>query len=325
MNERLALGIDIGGTNTIMGLVDKRGNIREYAKISTKAHDQIDDYIDALYDTLQPILKRCEGKIAGIGVGAPNGNIYSGTIEFAPNLPWKGIIPIGELLNKKFEVPVRVTNDANAAAEGEMAYGAAKGLKNFIMITLGTGLGSGVVINGEMVFGHDGFAGELGHVIVERNGRLCGCGRHGCLETYASATGIVRTAKDLMRDTDIQSKLRLLNAQKLTSKDIGEAAAQGDLLALEAMDYTARVLGESLANFVAFSAPEAFILFGGLANAGDLIMKPTKKYMEENMLNIWKDKVKILRSDLNESDAAILGASALAWPGDVEDESEMGQ
>lgn len=322
MNEQFAVGIDIGGTNTVMGIVDRRGSIREYIKISTKAHDKVEDYIDAIYDALMPLFEQVKGKVVGLGVGAPNGNIYNGTIEFAPNLPWKGVIPIAKLLKEKFNLPVQITNDANAAAEGEMAFGAAKGLKNFIMITLGTGLGSGIVINGELVYGHDGFAGELGHVMIEKNGRLCGCGRHGCLEAYVSATGIVRTMKELLDEKDTDSELRTIERDKFTSKDIGEAAARGDELALEAMDSTAETLGRALANFTAFSAPEVFILFGGLARAGEVIMKPTKRYMEANMLNIWKNKVKIIRSELNESDAAILGASALAWPGDVEDESE---
>jgi len=313
MKQTLAVGIDIGGTNTAFGIVDRRGNILEQGSISTKGHKDIDGYIKAIYDALKPLMDSVIGRILGIGVGAPNGNFYKGTIEFAPNLPWKGIIPLGEKLKEKFQLPVQVTNDANAAAEGEMAFGAAKGMKNFIMITLGTGLGSGIVINGNLVYGHDGFAGELGHVIVEKNGRLCGCGRKGCLETYVSATGIVRTVNELLSARSEESILRNIPVENLNSKDITIAAAKGDKLAQEAVDFTTTILGQSLANYIAFSAPEAFILFGGLARAGDLILEPTKRHMEENVLQIWQNKVDIVGSDLNEDDAAILGASALVW------------
>ncbi len=313
MNQPLAVGIDIGGTNTVYGIVDKRGNILEQGSIRTKDHDDINIYIEALHQGLMPLIEKTEGEVIGIGVGAPNGNFYHGSIEFAPNLPWKGVIPLASLLQKEFEVPVHVTNDANAAAEGEMTYGAAKGMKDFIMITLGTGLGSGIVIGGQLVFGHDGFAGELGHVIVERNGRHCGCGRYGCLETYVSATGIVRTMLELLRVKKTASVLRTVDPDDMNSKIICEAAEAGDQLAMEAVDFTARILGETLANYIAFSAPEAIILFGGLAKAGDLLIKPTTRYMNENVLRIWKDKVKIIPSELNENDAAILGASALVW------------
>ncbi len=313
MNQPLAVGIDIGGTNTVYGIVDRRGNILEEGSIRTRDHEDIGTYIDALHKGLMPLIDKTEGEIIGIGVGAPNGNFYRGSIEFAPNLPWKGVIPLANLLKKKFDVPVHVTNDANAAAEGEMTYGAAKGMKDFIMITLGTGLGSGIVINGQLVFGHDGFAGELGHVIVEKEGRHCGCGRYGCLETYVSATGIVRTMLELLRVKKTVSVLSTVDPEDLDSKAIVEAAEDGDPLSMEAVDFTARILGEALANYIAFSAPEAFILFGGLAKAGDLLIKPTQRYMNENVLRIWKDKVKIIRSELNENDAAILGASALVW------------
>lgn len=313
MIEPLAIGIDIGGTNTAFGIVDRLGNIVEHGTISTKDHPDIEEYMEVLYCALKPLMDKIDGEIIGIGVGAPNGNYYNGTIEFAPNLPWKGVIQLGDLLHEKFGLPVRVTNDANAAAEGEMTFGAAKGLKNFIMITLGTGLGSGVVVSGELVYGHDGFAGELGHVIVERDGRLCGCGRKGCLETYVSATGIVRTMREFLESRTTPSKFRSIPPEEITSKAITQAAAEGDDLAKEVVDYTARILGEALANFVTFSAPRAFVLFGGLARADDLIIEPTKRYMNENLLNIWKGKIDIMHSKLPEDEAAIIGASALVW------------
>ncbi len=313
MNQPLAVGIDIGGTNTVYGIVDRRGNILEQGSLSTRAHDDISVYIDTLYCHVMPLIEKSEGEIIGIGIGAPNGNYYNGTIEFAPNLPWKGVIPLAHMVQEQFGRTVQVTNDANAAAVGEMTFGAAKGIKDFIMITLGTGLGSGIVINGQLVYGHDGFAGELGHVIVEKEGRHCGCGRYGCLETYVSATGIVRTMLELLREKKTDSILRTLKPDELSSKAIVEAASEGDQLALKAVDFTARILGETLANYIAFSAPEAIILFGGLARAGDLLIEPTKRYMNENVLRIWKDKVQLIRSELNENDAAILGASALVW------------
>jgi glucokinase len=272
--------------------------------------------MDALYQGLSPLLDKVSGggnQIKGIGIGAPNGNFYHGTIEFAPNLPWKGVIPLANLVTEQFGLPVEVTNDANAAAIGEMTYGAAKGIRDFIMITLGTGLGSGIVINGQLVYGHDGFAGELGHVIVEKEGRLCGCGRYGCLETYVSATGIVRTMLELLGKRKTDSSLRGLKTEDITSKLICDAALEGDQLAQKAVDMTACTLGKALANYIAFSAPEAIFLFGGLARAGDLLINPTRKYMNENVLQIWKDKVKLINSELRESDAAILGASALVW------------
>ena len=253
-------------------------------------------------------------KIKGIGIGAPNGNFYSGTIEFAPNLPWRGIIPLAAMFEERLGIPTALTNDANAAAVGEMTYGAARGMKDFIMITLGTGVGSGIVINGQMVYGHDGFAGELGHVIVRRGtGRMCGCGRKGCLETYCSATGVARTARELLAARTDESLLRNVPAENITSKDVYDAAVQGDKLAQEIFDFTGTLLGEALADFIAFSSPEAIVLFGGLAKSGDYIMKPIQKAIEENVLNIYKGKTKLLVSELKDSDAAVLGASALAW------------
>jgi len=316
MNQPLAVGIDIGGTNTVFGIVDRRGNILYQGAIKTKDHPDISVYMDALHKGVSPLIDKATAtgdQIKGIGIGAPNGNFYHGTIEFAPNLPWKGVIPLANLIREQFGFPVEVTNDANAAAIGEMTYGAAKGIKDFIMITLGTGLGSGIVINGQLVYGHDGFAGELGHVVVEREGRHCGCGRYGCLETYVSATGIVRTMLELLREKKTDSVMRDMKTEDITSKAICDAALEGDQLAQEAVDYTANILGMALANYIAFSAPEAIVLFGGLARAGDLLIEPTRRYMNDNVLRIWKDKVKLINSELRESDAAILGASALVW------------
>ncbi|TAN19501.1 MAG: ROK family protein [Chitinophagaceae bacterium] len=316
MSQPLAVGIDIGGTNTVFGIVDRRGNILNQGSIKTKDHQDISLYMDALHRGISPLLDKVTNngnKIKGIGIGAPNGNHYHGSIEFAPNLPWKGVIPLSNLVQDQFNLPVEVTNDANAAAIGEMTYGAARGMKDFIMITLGTGLGSGIVINGQLVYGHDGFAGELGHVLVKEEGRLCGCGRYGCLETYVSATGIVRTMVELLKEKETDSVFRNSNPEDITSKEICDAALAGDQLSKEAVDITARILGRALANYIAFSAPEAIILFGGLARAGDLLINPTRKYMNENVLQIWKDKVKLINSELKESDAAILGASALVW------------
>lgn len=316
MNQPLAVGIDIGGTNTVFGIVDRRGNILYQGSIKTRDHPDISLYMDALHRGVSPLIDKATAggdQIKGIGIGAPNGNFYHGTIEFAPNLPWKGVIPLANLVREQFGFPVEVTNDANAAAIGEMTYGAAKGMKDFIMITLGTGLGSGIVINGQLVYGHDGFAGELGHVIVEKEGRHCGCGRYGCLETYVSATGIVRTMAELLEKKKTDSVLRTMHAGDITSKIICDAALAGDRLAAEAVEYTACILGRALANYIAFSAPEAIVLFGGLARAGDMLIEPTRRYMNDNVLQIWKNKVKLVSSELRESDAAILGASALVW------------
>ncbi len=317
MNQQLAIGIDIGGTNTVFGLVDARGDILYRGAISTKNNDTIDKFIDALYNAIIPAIEKVGGKdkIKGIGIGAPNGNYYKGTIEYAPNLQWKGIIPLAELASKKFGVPAALTNDANAAAVGEMMYGAAKGMKDFIMITLGTGVGSGIVANGQLIYGHDGFAGELGHTIIIPNGRLhWGTGSHGSLEAYASATGVVLTAQEfLASDAGASSILKKIPADKLDAKTIYEAAVKKDKLALDVYNFTGKVLGQALANFIMFSSPEAIILFGGLTKAGDLIITPTRTHMEENLLPIFQNKVKLIFSQLNESDAAILGASALVW------------
>ena len=316
MSKPYVVGIDIGGTNTVFGIVDARGTIIGNGSIKTGKHSKIEDYVDELHENLFQLLEKNNAvdKIAGIGVGAPNGNYFNGTIEFAPNLPWRGVLPLADMLSKKFGIPVALTNDANAAAIGEMTYGAARGLKDFIMITLGTGVGSGIVVNGQLVYGHDGFAGELGHVIVKPvNGRACGCGRTGCLETYASATGVARTAREFLEIRKDNSLLRQIPIQDITSKDVYDAAIAGDQIAKDIFEYTGQILGEAFANFTAFTSPKAIVLFGGLAKSGDLIMKPIRESMERNMLNIYKNKVSLLFSELKESDAAVLGASALGW------------
>ena len=317
LSKQIALGIDIGGTNTKYGFVNHRGEILEKGSLKTDEYEKVEDFIDALYTTISPLMKKhcSQRQIDGIGVGAPNANYYTGTIEHAPNLRWKGVVPFAELMTKKFGLPCTMTNDANAAALGEMMFGAARGMKDFIMITLGTGVGSGIVANGQLIYGHDGFAGELGHITVRRNtGRLCGCGRVGCLEAYTSATGVVRTAREYLElKPDAQSLLRKIPIDKITSKDVFDAAVEGDEMALEIFRFTGEMLGEAFSDFVAFTSPEAIILFGGLAKAGDLIMNPIRETMEKNLLKIYKDKVKLLFSELKESDAAVLGASALGW------------
>ena len=310
------LGIDICGTNSVFGIVDARGTILASGSIKTQKYAAVEDYVNDLCNEILKLVKQedVEDKIEGVGVGAPNGNYFNGTIEYSPNLPWKGIIPLAQMLENKLKLPVTITNDANAAAIGEMTYGAARGIKDFIMITLGTGVGSGIVVNGQLVYGHDGFAGELGHVIMRRqNGRLCGCGRTGCLEAYTSATGVARTAREFLEIRTDESSLRLLPIQDITSKDVYEAAVSGDKLAIEIFNYTGTMLGEAFADFVTFSSPKAIILFGGLARAGELIMRPIREAMEKNILNIFKGKTELLFSELKESDAAVLGASALGW------------
>ena len=309
MSKPYVVGIDIGGTNTVFGIVDARGSILATGSIKTQKYTEITDYVNALHEELSRLLaqENVTDQIAGIGIGAPNGNYFNGTIEFAPNLPWKGVIPLAQMVREKFNIPVTITNDANAAAIGEMTYGAARGVKDFIMITLGTGVGSGIVINGQMVYGHDGFAGELGHVIVRRgNGRLCGCGRTGCLEAYTSAREFLELCND-------ESTLRQLPIQEITSKDVYDAAVSGDKLSQEIFEYTGTILGEAFADFIAFSSPKMIVLFGGLAKSGELIMRPIREAMEKNLLAIYKGKVKLVLSELKESDAAVLGASALGW------------
>ena len=309
------VGIDIGGTNTKLGIVDSRGTVLAKDSIKTNKHQRIEDYIQDLHQAFLSLVEsqNLDGEIVGIGVGAPNANYFKGTIEGAVNLPWKGVVPFVKLMEEVFHIPVRITNDANAAAIGEMTYGLARGVKDFIMITLGTGVGSGIVANGQLVYGSDGNAGELGHVIVRPNGRLCGCGRSGCLETYTSATGVARTAREFLELQRVESLLRRIPVQDITSKDVYDAAMAGDALAKEIFEYTGKILGEAFASFVAFSSPKMIVLFGGLTHAGDLIMRPIKEAMEDNLLNIYKGKVELVLSQLNEADAAILGASALGW------------
>ena len=301
---KYALGIDIGGTNTVVGLVNKEGKVLGTDSVKTQSFPVLEEYVKTVSKLAKDLIAKNNVSIAeivGLGIGAPNANYYTGNIEMAPNLPWKqDKVPLAKMFREELNIPVTITNDANAAALGEKMYGVAKDMDNFIMITLGTGVGSGIVINGQLVYGHDGFAGELGHVIIERNGRLCGCGRRGCLETYCSATGIVRTAKER-------------NTPFLTSKDIYDAAVKGDETAIDIFKETGTRLGRALADMVVFSSPEAFVLFGGLAKAGDFIVKYTKEAMEEAIMPIFKGKVKILLSTMKDADAAVLGASALAW------------
>lgn len=316
MSKPYVVGIDIGGTNTVFGIVDARGVVLASSSIKTAKHSNINDYIDELHTELTKLFEKTDtvDKIHGIGIGAPNANYFTGTIEEGVNLPWPTPIPLAQIVSEKFGIPVAITNDANAAAIGEMTYGAARGLKDFIMITLGTGVGSGIVINGQLVYGHDGFAGELGHVVVKRNnGRLCGCGRTGCLEAYCSATGVARTAREFLEIRTEPSLLRNIPIDEITSKDVYDAAISGDKLAKDIFEYTGEILGAAFADFTAFSSPSAFILFGGLAKSGDLLLKPLCNSMEKNMLAIWKGKIKVLVSELKEADAAILGASALGW------------
>ena len=319
MDKQFVVGIDIGGQTSKIGVVDARGDVLAQSVIRSDTFgSDADAYIAALADAVKACIKQSGKEMAeirGVGVGAPNGNYYTGEVAFAPNLAWaanKSVLLAKELSEALDGLPVSLTNDANAAAVGEMAYGAARGMKNFIMITLGTGVGSGIVIDGKVLYGHDGFAGELGHTTVMRNnGRLCGCGRTGCLEAYCSAIGIARTAREWLEASGQPTPLRDL--QNITSKDIYDAAKQGDNFALRLFNYTGTLLGQSFADFIAFSAPEAIVLFGGLARAKEFLYEPMLKAMNDNVLKIWKNKVKIVFSQLKESDAAILGASALAW------------
>lgn len=317
MTKPYVIGIDMGGTNTVFGLVDARGQVIATDSIKTMKHTDFDEYVKDLHKAIMRMLEANDAvdKVKGIGIGAPNANYYTGEIVNAPNLPWGDKVPLAEKVSKAFHgIPVAVTNDANAAALGEMTYGAARGMKDFIMITLGTGVGSGIVVDGHVVYGHDGFAGELGHLVVKRNnGRVCGCGKTGCLETYCSATGVARTAREFLETRSDESILRNLDIDEITSKDVYDAAVSGDKLAKEIFDYTGKILGESMADMAAFSSPQAFILFGGLTKSGDLLMKPLIEAFEKNLFKTYKGKIKILISELKESDAAVLGASALGW------------
>lgn len=311
------IGLDLGGTNSVFGIVDSRGDIKATTAIKTQAYHNADDYVCAAVEALQVIIDQMGGieLIKSMGIGAPNANYYKGTIEHAPNIEWgKGIVPLAKMFSDKLGVPVAMTNDANAAAIGEMTYGVARGMKNFIMITLGTGVGSGIVINGQLVYGSDGFAGELGHVImVRKDGRLCGCGRKGCLEAYCSATGVARTAREMLKKSDEPSLLRGLNPDDITALDVSIAAGKGDLLANKIFDFTGEMLGEACADFTTFCTPEAFVFFGGLTKAGDLLMNPIKKSYDEHVMDLFKGKAQFLVSSLEGSSAAVLGASAIGW------------
>ena len=329
MNEpkNYAIGVDLGGTNTVFGIVDAQGNIVAQDSIKTQAYSTAEAFVEAGVACLQPLINQVGGieSIVGMGIGAPNANYYSGAIETAPNIAWAHdtVVPLAQMFSEKLStltanrstLTVRMTNDANAAAMGEMAYGAARGMKNFIVITLGTGVGSGIVVNGQLLYGHDGFAGELGHVIMVRGteGRLCGCGRTGCLETYCSATGMARTAREILTKTDRPSLLRNKPIDQIESLDVSIAASQGDEVANEIFLFTGKMLGEACADFTAFSSPEAFIFFGGLCKAGDLIMKPIEESYNNSVMPIYRGKAKFLMSALMNSNAAVLGASALAW------------
>ena len=312
--KEVVAGIDIGGTNTVFGLVDKKGNILAENRLKTTDYPEIKNFVSALTAAINKLMEgKSNLKLAGIGIGAPNANYHKGTIELAPNLAWKGIVPLVEYIRKKIDVPIIVTNDANAAAMGEMIFGGAKKMKDFIVLTLGTGLGSGIVINGEVVYGHTGFAGELGHTIVVPGGRDCGCGRQGCYETYASASGLVRTVFYMLSEMREESSLRDIPPSELTAKKIAEAAAKKDPIAVEALDYTAEILALGIVNAIGFSSPEAVFLFGGLAQAGEMLFIPTRNYVEQNVQPIFKGTVEILPSGVPESNAAVLGAAALAW------------
>lgn len=312
------IGLDLGGTNSVFGIVDQRGEIKVTTAIKTQGYEKVEDYVKASVDALQVIIDQVGGieNIKAMGIGAPNGNFYKGTIEYAPNLTWGHdcIVPLAELFSKALGIPVALTNDANAAAIGEMTYGVARGMKNFIMLTLGTGVGSGIVLNGQMVYGSDGFAGELGHVIMRRdNGRLCGCGRKGCLEAYCSATGVARTAREMLSTTDRPSILREMDPEKITSLDVSIAAGKGDELAKDVYEFTGNMLGEACADFATFASPEAFVFFGGMAKAGDLLFDPIKRSYDEHVMPIFRGKAQFLVSSLDGASAAVLGASAIGW------------
>ena len=317
LEKQYVVGIDVGGQTTKIGVVDARGQVLAQTVIRSDNYDEPEPYLDEVAAAVKKVVEEANvsGKVRGVGIGAPNGNYYTGMVEMAPNVVWARTtaVPVAKMLSTRLNgIPVALTNDANAAAVVEMTYGAARGMKNFIMITLGTGVGSGIVINGEVVYGHDGFAGELGHVsVIRNNGRLCGCGRTGCLEAYCSAIGVARTAREWLEMSEEPSLLRGID--KISSKDVYDAAKEGDPLALRVFNFTGHMLGNAFADFIAFSAPEAIVLFGGLARSKEFLTEPILEAMNGNVLDIWKDKVKLVYSALKESDAAILGASALAW------------
>lgn len=313
------IGLDLGGTNSVFGIVDQRGQVLATNAIKTQSYKTVEDFVDAGIEVLKPIIAKVGGisQIKAMGIGAPNGNFYRGTIEYAPNLVWahEGVVPLAKMFSDRLNIPVGLTNDANAAAIGEMQYGVARGMKNFIMITLGTGVGSGIVINGQMVYGVDGFAGELGHVTMVRGneGRLCGCGRKGCLEAYCSATGVARTARELLETSSEPSLLREMNPEEITSLDVSIAAGKGDKLALDIFNFTGDMIGAACADFASFSSPEAFVFFGGLTKAGDLLMNPIIAAYDKYVMPVFKGKAKFLVSSLDDASAAVLGASAIGW------------
>ncbi len=330
MNElkTYAIGVDLGGTNTVFGIVDAAGNIVAQNSIKTQAYDTAEAFVEAGMTALLPLVDQVGGigRIQGMGIGAPNANYFTNAIETAPNIAWAHdrIVPLARMFSDRLSpldvqrsapFPIHMTNDANAAAMGEMAYGAARGMKDFIVITLGTGVGSGIVVNGQLLYGHDGFAGELGHVIMVRGkeGRLCGCGRTGCLETYCSATGVARTAREVLQNTDRPSLLRQKPLGQIESLDVSIAAGKGDEVANEIFQFTGKMLGEACADFTAFSSPEAFIFFGGLCKAGDLIMRPIEEAYNKAVMPIYRGKARFLISELMNANAAVLGASALGW------------
>jgi glucokinase len=309
--KKLSVGVDIGGTNTVFGFVDQEGNCLAKSSVDTASYEDAIEFVNVVAEKIKNTLQTLgDAEIIGIGIGAPNGNYYSGTIEFAPNLRWKGIVPLADLFKKHFDLPVLLTNDANAAAIGEMVYGNAKNMKEFIFITLGTGVGSGIVVNGNMVYGHDGFAGEIGHTITYPGGRLCGCGRKGCLEAYCSAKGIKATYLEKLNGKGLPGEM---TADRITPKYIYEQALQGDEAAIQTYEYTGEVLGLTLSNSVAYTSPEAIFIFGGISKAGDLLFDPLRKSFEKNLLSIYKNKIRILPSGIKENDAAILGAASMIW------------
>lgn len=316
-SKQYVIGLDLGGTNSVFGIVDAEGNVVAQTAVKTRGHGTVQQYVDDCVKALNEIIAEVGGieNIKAMGIGAPNGNYYTGNIDFAPNLPWEEEhIPLAKMFSDALGIPVRMTNDANAAAMGEMMYGAAKGMKNFIMITLGTGVGSGIVVNGQMVYGCDGMAGELGHVVVEKSkGRPCGCGRKGCLECYCSATGVARTAREIITSSEVPTSLREIPLEEIESKHVAIAAANGDEVAKSIFEFTGHMLGEACANFAAFCSPEAFIFFGGLTKSGDLIMDPIRKAYDENVLKVYRGKAQMLVSQLDDAKAAVLGASALGW------------
>ena len=317
--KSFVIGLDLGGTNSVFGIVDQRGQVLATTSIKTQSYKIVEDFVDAGIEVLKPIIAKVGGisQIKAMGIGAPNGNFYRGTIENAANLVWAhdSVVPLADMFSKRLGIPVGLTNDANAAAIGEMMYGVARGMKDFIMITLGTGVGSGIVVNGQMVYGSDGFAGELGHVIMVRGeeGRSCGCGRKGCLEAYCSATGVARTAREFLQKTKEPSLLRDINPEEITSLDVSIAAGKGDKMALDIFAFTGDMLGAACADFANFSSPEAFVFFGGLTKAGDLLMNPIKAAYAKYVLPTYRDNVKFLVSSLDDAAAAVLGASAIGW------------